>query len=121
MTQKQLILQKLETGEWVSLADALNMNPPCYRLSERIRELKKLGYEIESRRVKNKTYQEYKLVSSILVLEEKKSDNLGNGGSNFSNSPFQETPINKSVETNLRTHKEEKQGDMFHLQAKISL
>jgi len=61
MTQKEIILEKLRTGAWFSLADALHLSPPIYRLSERCRELKAEGYEIESRRVEGKPYSEYRL------------------------------------------------------------
>lgn len=62
MNQRDIILNELKRKEWFSLADALNLDPPIYRLSERIRELKEYGHNIISRRVDGKTYQEYKLV-----------------------------------------------------------
>jgi len=37
------------------------MEPPIYRLSERIRELEQEGYKIEHRKVSGKSYAEYRL------------------------------------------------------------
>ncbi len=68
MSQKQEILNLLQMGDWVSLADALSMNPPVYRLSERIREIRAMGFEVESRRVEGKTYQEYMLIPKQEIL-----------------------------------------------------
>ena len=63
VNQRTRILKGLHARQWLSLADALDASPPIYRLSERIRELEKMGYEIESRRVEGKTFQEYHLKS----------------------------------------------------------
>src|SRR4051812_19033718 len=62
MNQRDIILNELKRKEWFSLADALSLDAPIYRLSERIRELKEYGHNIISRRVNGKTYQEYKLI-----------------------------------------------------------
>lgn len=62
LTQTTRIRQKLMLGGWFSLADALSMSPPIYRLSERIRELEKSGYRIEHRRAAGKTFEEYKII-----------------------------------------------------------
>jgi hypothetical protein len=59
MTQKQRILNRLQTDEWLSLRAALHMKPPIYRLSERIRELEREGYKIEHRKVNGKSYSVY--------------------------------------------------------------
>lgn len=48
--------------DWFSLGDALNMEPPIYRLSERIRDLEKAGYEIAHDRVEGKTYGKYRIL-----------------------------------------------------------
>ena len=66
MNQKSRILAELKKGNWFSLGEALYLSPPVYRLSERIRELRAAGYEIESARVKGKTYQMYRLQSPRL-------------------------------------------------------
>ena len=60
-SQKTRVLNELLKGDWFSLASALNMSPPVYRLSERIREIERMGYLIEHRRVEGKTYEEYKI------------------------------------------------------------
>lgn len=62
MNQKLRILQELKKKEWFSLADALSMNPGIYRLSERIRDLESMGYEIIHAKVEGKPYSKYKLV-----------------------------------------------------------
>ena len=71
MNQRDRIFQRLRAGEWLSLADALSMSPPIYRISERVREIRKKGYNIVSRRVEGKTYNEYKLIEEeILEIDE---------------------------------------------------
>ena len=62
MTQRDTVLRELTEKEWFALSDALSLSPPIYRLSERVRELIKEGYTIQSRKKAGKPYQEYKLI-----------------------------------------------------------
>ena len=61
MTQREIILTELKKREWFSLGDALNLDPPIYAVSQRIGELKKQGYDIESERVPGHPYFRYRL------------------------------------------------------------
>lgn len=62
-TQKDIILAELKKGGWFSLGDALNLLPkPIYALSQRIGDLKKMGYNIEARKVDGHPYDEYRLI-----------------------------------------------------------
>lgn len=63
--QWKRVLTELQRREWVSLADALALDPPIYRLSERVRELVAQGHNIISRRVEGKPYNEYHLAAPI--------------------------------------------------------
>lgn len=56
------VLALMRQTEWFTLGDALKMDPPVYRLSERIRDLQKFGCVIEHDRVEGKTYGKYKLI-----------------------------------------------------------
>jgi hypothetical protein len=58
--QKQIILNMLQSGGWISTVDFVRQY--ILRGSERIRELKASGHEIESRRKEGTPYQEYRLV-----------------------------------------------------------
>ena len=61
MTQKERVLERLQTGEWFSTVNAVNM---CIlRLGAIIFDLNKEGHKIEARRVHGKTYSEYCLRS----------------------------------------------------------
>lgn len=69
MTQNEAILRRLRNGEVLTPLEALN-DPEirAMRLSERIREIEKHGYEIEHLRVKtptNKTVAGYLLKTDI--------------------------------------------------------
>lgn len=59
--QNKKLLERLQIGEWVSNVEIVK-ELYILRASERIRELRKMGYEIESRRVEGKPYQEYRLL-----------------------------------------------------------
>ena len=57
--QKKIILNLLQSGNWISTVDFVQNY--ILRGSERIRELKASGYDIESRRKENTPYQEYRI------------------------------------------------------------
>ena len=67
MTQRDRILQRLQTGEWLSNVEIIK-EMYILRASERVRELKKMGHTIESRRVQGKSYQEYRLIPANKVV-----------------------------------------------------
>lgn len=73
MTQKELVLEMLQSGNWMSTLDFVH----CYILRgpARIHELRQEGYEIESRKVAGKSYDEYRLVKDKVVecVDEKDS------------------------------------------------
>jgi hypothetical protein len=60
MTQKDRILERLNTGEWLSAVQA-SREMYIMRLGARIWDLKTEGYEIEERRVDGKAFSEYRL------------------------------------------------------------
>jgi Helix-turn-helix domain len=60
MTQKQRILERLKTGEWLSSVEAIR-EMYITRLGARIWDLRKEHYEIEERKVAGKGYSEYRL------------------------------------------------------------
>jgi hypothetical protein len=54
------------------------MSPPVYRLSERIREIERMGYDIEHHRVAGKTFEEYKIHTTIEPLRAEKQKEVEN-------------------------------------------
>ena len=68
MTQRYRILQRLQTGEWLSNVEAMR-EMYIMRLSERVRELRARGYEILSRRKEGKPYNEYRLTTPISSMK----------------------------------------------------
>lgn len=67
MSQVQMLIKMLKDG-WVSPAAALT-DIGCYRLAARISDIRKMGYAIESRVVKQKNrfghliaFKEYRIV-----------------------------------------------------------
>lgn len=69
-TQKQMLLNHLLTGEKISTRKA-TLVFGIYRLSERIRELQKMGFPITSTMIKlnGKRFAEYSLVDSQKAAE----------------------------------------------------
>jgi hypothetical protein len=59
-TQKQRILNRLQTGEWLSSVEA-SRDMFIMRLGARIWDLKSEGYQIEERKVAGKNWSEYRL------------------------------------------------------------
>jgi hypothetical protein len=82
-SQKTRVLNELLKGDWFSLASALNMSPPVYRLSERIREIERMGYDIEHRRVAGKTFEEYKIHTTIEPLRAEKEKEITIAGKSY--------------------------------------
>lgn len=68
MNQRERILLELKKGSWFSLAHALSLDPPIYRLSERVREISRMGYQIRHRKVSGRPYEEYQLVIQSIKL-----------------------------------------------------
>jgi len=60
MTQHDRILQRLETGQWLSSVEA-SRDMYIMRLGARIWDLRAEGYEIEERKVAGKNWSEYRL------------------------------------------------------------
>ena len=60
MTQKQIILNRLQNGEWLSSVQTVR-ELYILRLGARIWDLIAEGYEIEERRVEGKSFSEYRL------------------------------------------------------------
>ena len=60
MTQRERILERLNTGEWLSTVQA-SRDMYILRLGARIWDLKSEGYEIEERKVAGKSWSEYRL------------------------------------------------------------
>jgi biotin operon repressor len=60
LTQKQRILNQLQTGQWISSVEATR-DMYIMRLGARIWDLRAEGYQIEERRVEGKSYSEYRL------------------------------------------------------------
>lgn len=60
MSQREIILRELRTGEWVPVTRFLNMY--ITRTAARVNEMREEGYNIESRRMEGKTFFEYRLV-----------------------------------------------------------
>jgi hypothetical protein len=60
MTQKEIILSRLQNGEWLSSVRAVR-ELFILRLGARIWDLRAEGYQIEERRVEGKSYSEYRL------------------------------------------------------------
>ena len=59
-TQKTRVLERLQTGEWLSAVQAVR-EFYILRLGARIWDLRAEGYQIEERRVEGKSYSEYRL------------------------------------------------------------
>jgi hypothetical protein len=74
MSQRERILEELKKGDWLSLADTLHWTPPIYALSQRVGELVKQGYDIESERVPGHPYFRYRLRKSETEVEVKPMD-----------------------------------------------
>lgn len=64
MTQNQRVLERLKTGAWLSAVEAIR-EMYITRLGARVWDLRKMGYEIEERRVQGKPYSEYRLTSMV--------------------------------------------------------
>jgi hypothetical protein len=60
MTQKQIILTRLQGGDWFSTVECVR-DFHILRLGARIFDLRAEGYEIEERKVEGKSYSEYRL------------------------------------------------------------
>jgi hypothetical protein len=60
MTQKEIILKRLNEGTWFSTVECVR-DFHILRLGARIWDLRKEGYEIEERRVESTSYSEYRL------------------------------------------------------------
>jgi Helix-turn-helix domain len=60
MTQKEIILKRLNEGTWFSTVECVR-DFHILRLGARIWDLRKEGYEIEERRVEGTAYSEYRL------------------------------------------------------------
>jgi hypothetical protein len=60
MTQKELILNRLKSGEWLSSVQAVR-ELYIMRLGARIWDLRAEGYQIEERRVEGRSYSEYRM------------------------------------------------------------
>lgn len=69
-SQNAQLIAIMETGRWVTQIDALN-EVGCTRLPARIKDIKKLGYEIEDEWVeytnsqgKTKRFKKYRIVGA---------------------------------------------------------
>jgi len=60
MTQRERILERLQTGEWLSSVEA-SRDMFIMRLGARIWDLHAEGYQIEERKVAGKKWSEYRL------------------------------------------------------------
>ena len=60
MTQKEIILNRLQNGAWFSTVECVR-DFHILRLGARIFDLKAEGYEIEERKVEGKSWSEYRL------------------------------------------------------------
>jgi hypothetical protein len=60
MTQKQIILARLQNGQWFSTVECVR-DFHILRLGARIWDLRQEGYEIEERKVEGKSWSEYRL------------------------------------------------------------
>ena len=60
MTQKQVILNRLQEGTWFSNVERVR-DFHILRLGARIWDLRQEGYEIEERKVEGKSWSEYRL------------------------------------------------------------
>ena len=63
---KKLTRQQAQVLEWLEVMPITTVDAVktlfCLRLSERIRELRAKGYNIESKKAKGKSYQQYTLI-----------------------------------------------------------
>ena len=81
VTQRQRIIEKLIDGNWLSTVDMVNMIPGILRGGAYICDLRKEGWEIESRYVEGKHYSEYKLIAKpepIQIIKAVKQTKLFN-------------------------------------------
>ena len=60
MTQKEIILNRLQRGDWFSTVECVR-DFHILRLGARIFDLRAEGYEIEERKVEGKNWSEYRL------------------------------------------------------------
>jgi Helix-turn-helix domain len=60
MTQKEIILKRLQEGTWSSTVECVR-DFHILRLGARIWDLRQEGYEIEERKVEGKSWSEYRL------------------------------------------------------------
>jgi hypothetical protein len=60
MTQKEIILNRLNQGTWFSTVECVR-DFHILRLGARIFDLRAEGYEIEERKVEGRSYSEYRL------------------------------------------------------------
>jgi hypothetical protein len=60
MTQRERILERPQTGEWLSAVQA-SREMYTMRLGTRIEDLRAEGHENEERRLEKKSYSEYRL------------------------------------------------------------
>lgn len=69
MTQTEIILKTLlnAKGEWVPVTRFLEQY--ITRTAARILDIKNLGYEVESRRVEGKTFNEYRIPLKVPVQQ----------------------------------------------------
>jgi hypothetical protein len=65
MTQKDRILNRLRTGEWLSVVEATK-EMYILRLGARIFDLRAEGHNIIERKVAGKSYSEYKLIAPVV-------------------------------------------------------
>ena len=67
--QNQKVLSRLQQGGWLTMIEAAN-NLFIHRLSQRVIELRAVGYNIQSERVPHKTYQRYRLAEFDPIRQE---------------------------------------------------
>jgi Helix-turn-helix domain len=61
-TQKEIVKQRLQEGDWVPMTYFVRHSPPILRVSARIFDLRAEGHNIIERKVAGKSYSEYKLI-----------------------------------------------------------
>jgi hypothetical protein len=65
MNQKELVLERLNNGEWLPRPEALRWSPPITRLGARIFDLRAEGHNIIERKVGGKSWSESKLIPAV--------------------------------------------------------
>ena len=61
MTQKERILERLKTGQWLSTVE-MTLDMHIFGGGQRIYDLRKEGHNIIERKVAGKTFSEYRLL-----------------------------------------------------------